>query len=111
MWSKIEENQTVEMTVNLRRICSRLPWTKKASKVVRMLKREIQKHFREEIGVVVTNDLNNFLYSRGIKKIPNKVRVRVTKETSLKNAEENVLKTDLVVVGSFKNLKEVIVDQ
>lgn len=110
MWSKIEENQTVEMTVNLRRICSRLPWTKKADKASKMLKREIQKHFKEKIGVVITSELNNFIHSRGTKKVPSKVRVRVTKESSLKNAEENVLKTDLVIVGSFKNLKEVIVD-
>lgn len=110
MQPTIEENQTVEMTVNLKRICANLPWARKAPRAMKALRREVQKHFREKIDVVITNALNNFIFSRGEKKIPPKIRVRVTKETSMKNAEENVLKTDLVVVGSFKNLKEVIVD-
>lgn len=111
MYSKIEENQTVEMTLNLRKICIDAPWTKRAPKAVRKLKVALQKHFREKKRVVISKELNNFIFARGCKKIPNRVRVRVTKESDLNNAEENVLKADLVIVGSFKGLQEIIVSE
>lgn len=107
---KIEENQTVEMTINLRKICADVPWSRKAVKAIRKFKQAIQKHFRERNKVVMSKELNNFIFARGDTKIPNRVRVRVTKEADSTNAEENVFKTDLVIVGSFKGLNEVIVD-
>lgn len=111
MKTQLEENQTVEMTVNLRRICAGTPWTKRAIKAVKKFRLEIQKHFGEKSRVVLTKELNNFIFSRGVNKVPSKVRVRVTKESDVNNAEENVFKTDLVVVGSFKGLREIVVDE
>lgn len=108
---KLEENQTVEMTVNLRRLCSSAAWSMRAVKAVRRVKKAIQKHFHESNKVVISKELNNFIFSRGCTKIPNKVRIRVTKEADSINAEENIFRTDLVVVGSFKGLREIIVDE
>jgi len=109
--SKLDENQTVEMTLNLKRICSRIPWAKKANRAVAKLKTAVQRHFNEKNKVVITNKLNNFIFARGNTKIPNKIRIKVSREADVNNAEENVFKTDLVVVGSFKGLKEIIVDE
>ncbi|KAH9411835.1 ribosomal protein L31 [Ordospora pajunii] len=110
MPSKIVEGQTVEITLNLRRIAFSVPSTRKAPGAIRRLKKEIQKYFGEKIGVVVTKELNNFVFSNGKRNIPPKIRVRVTKKTCEKDAEKQILHTDLVIVGSFKGLKEIIID-
>lgn len=53
---------------------------KRTPKAVRMLKAFIIKHTKADF-VVITNELNEFLWERGIKKPPRKVKVRAIVET------------------------------
>jgi large subunit ribosomal protein L31e len=53
---------------------------KRTPKAVRMLKAFIVKHTKADF-VVITNELNEFLWERGIKKPPRKVKVRAIVET------------------------------
>ena len=53
---------------------------KRTPKAVRMLKAFIIKHTKADF-VVITNELNEFLWERGIRKPPRKVKVRAIVET------------------------------
>ena len=53
---------------------------KRTPKAVRMLKVFILKHTKADF-VVITNELNEFLWKRGIEKPPRKVKVRAIVET------------------------------
>jgi len=53
---------------------------KRTPKAVRMLKLFIIKHTKADF-VVITNELNEFLWERGIRKPPRKVKVRAIVET------------------------------
>jgi large subunit ribosomal protein L31e len=53
---------------------------KRTPQAVRMLKAFIVKHTKADF-VVITNELNEFLWERGIKKPPRKVKVRAIVET------------------------------
>ncbi|MCK5409106.1 MAG: 60S ribosomal protein L31 [Candidatus Heimdallarchaeota archaeon] len=53
---------------------------KRTPKAVRMLKAFIIKHTKADF-VVITNELNEFLWERGIQKPPRKVKVRAIVET------------------------------
>ena len=53
---------------------------KRTPKAVRMLKAFIIKHTKADF-IVITNELNEFLWERGIRKTPRKVTVRAIVET------------------------------
>lgn len=53
---------------------------KRTPKAVRMLKAFIIKHTKADF-VVITNELNEFLWERGIRKPPRKIKVRAIVET------------------------------
>ncbi|MHA1815401.1 MAG: 50S ribosomal protein L31e [Candidatus Heimdallarchaeaceae archaeon] len=53
---------------------------KRTPKAVRMLKAFIIKHTKVDF-VVITNELNEFLWERGIRKPPRKIKVRAIVET------------------------------
>lgn len=65
---------------------------KRTPKAVRMLKAYIIKHTKADF-VVITNELNEFLWERGIKKPPRKVKVRAIVETI---EEEKIATIELI---------------
>jgi len=65
---------------------------KRTPKAVRMLKAFIIKHTKADF-VVITNELNEFLWERGIRKPPRKVKVRAIVETI---EEEKIATVELI---------------
>ena len=65
---------------------------KRTPKAVRMLKAFIMKHTKADF-VVITNELNEFLWERGIRKPPRKVKVRAIVETI---EEEKIATIELI---------------
>ena len=65
---------------------------KRTPKAVRMLKAFIVKHTKADF-VVITNELNEFLWERGIRKPPRKVKVRAIVETI---EEEKIATIELI---------------
>ncbi len=65
---------------------------KRTPKAVRMLKAFIIKHTKADF-VVITNELNEFLWERGIRKPPRKVKVRAIVETI---EEEKIATIELI---------------
>ena len=53
---------------------------RRAPRAIRMLKEYIVKHTKADF-VIITNDLNEFIWKRGIQKPPRKVKVRAIVET------------------------------
>lgn len=54
------------------------PRNKRAKKAIRYLKEYITRHFKPE-SLVITQEVNELIWSRGIQKPPRKLKVRATK--------------------------------
>ncbi len=65
---------------------------KRTPKAIRILKAFIIKHTKADV-VVITNELNEFLWERGIEKPPRKVKVRAIVETI---EEEKIATIELI---------------
>ena len=65
---------------------------KRTPKAVRMLKAFIIKHTKADF-IVITNELNEYLWERGIRKPPRKVKVRAIVETI---EEEKIATIELI---------------
>ena len=56
------------------------PRKKRAPKATRLVKNFIQRHMKPEV-LVVSNEVNERIWRRGIEKPPRKIRVRAAKDT------------------------------
>ena len=65
---------------------------KRTPRAIRMLKQYIVKHTKAD-AVVITNDLNEFMWKRGIQKPPRKIKVRAIVETI---DEEKIATVELI---------------
>jgi len=77
---KLEEEFVEEKfyTVPLGRACLS-PRPKRTPKAVRILRDFIQRHMKPE-SIIISNEVNEKLWSRSIEKPPRKIRVRATKD-------------------------------
>ncbi|KAM0676341.1 60S ribosomal protein L31B [Gurleya vavrai] len=100
----LRENKIIEMTINLKKITNNVSWKYKAPHAVRNIKRLIQKNFHSKDDVLIAPELNKAIWVRGMKHVPNKVRIRIEKGPCTKNPENNVFRVALVIVGGFKGL-------
>ena len=76
-----EEIEVVEeklYTVNFRKAWI-TPRGKRTPRAVRMLREFVKRHMKAE-AVIISNEINEKLWSRSIKKPPRKMRVRVVKD-------------------------------
>jgi large subunit ribosomal protein L31e len=64
------------------------PIKKRSPSAVRFLRRFIKKHMKSE-SVIISTEVNEKIWSRGIEKPPRKIRVRATKD------EEGTIKVSL----------------
>jgi large subunit ribosomal protein L31e len=55
------------------------PWEKRAPKAVRILKEFVQRHMKVQ-DVLISNEVNEQIWARGITKPPRKLRVRMVKD-------------------------------
>ena len=104
MTEAIKVNKTVELTINLRQLAKRASWRWKAVKGVKYLKKFVQKQFKTKDDVLVSPDVNNYVWSKGMRSVPGKMRIRIERGPSTKNPNENVFKLSLVDVSTFKGL-------
>lgn len=57
------------------------PVTRRAPRAVRILRAFIRRHMKtNEDSIVISNEVNERIWSRGIEKPPRKIRVRATKD-------------------------------
>merc|ERR1712184_145745 len=97
---------TREFTINLhKRLHKITAFKKRAPRAVR----EIKKFAQKEMGtqdVRVDTNLNQFVWSKGIKNVPHRVRVRLTRKRDDEDAKEEMYTLcTLVQVSTFKTLQ------
>jgi len=58
------------------------PVTKRAPRAIRILRAFIKRHMKadDEDSIVISNEVNERIWSRGIEKPPRRIRVRVTRD-------------------------------
>ena len=71
---------------------NKTPRYKRAPRAIRMLKEYIVKHTKADF-IVITNELNEFMWKRGIEKPPRKIKVRAIVETI---DEEKIATVELI---------------
>ena len=77
-----------EYVIPLRKVYF-LQRTKRAPRAIRLIKNFVKRHVKAE-KVVISNKLNEYIWSRGIEKPPRRVKVKVIK------TEDNVAKVFLI---------------
>ena len=92
-------------TINLHKLCHKTQFKKKAVKAVRQIRKFAQKNMLTD-DVRIGTDVNHFVWGKGIRNIPRRIRVRLVRK---KNEEEETggkfyTEVRLVKVRSFKNL-------
>jgi large subunit ribosomal protein L31e len=95
-----------DYTIHLAKRTHRVTFKKKAPRAIK----EIKKFAAEAMGtkdVRIDAKLNKFVWSRGIRNIPNRVRVRLSRKRNEDEDAEEKLYTiaQLVEVTSFKGLQ------
>ncbi|MCE4617510.1 MAG: 50S ribosomal protein L31e [Desulfurococcales archaeon] len=89
MADKDKEIKTVNYIVNLASVYYGRR-TNRADRAVRRLKRFVERHLRKDniTKVIITNDVNNYIWSRGREKPPRKIAITV-KVFKDEDTEEN----------------------
>lgn len=100
-----------EITINTRKLIHGCRSTKKASGAVKKLKKFIQKQWKTDVPVHVSEDLNKKIWSRGNTECVGRIRIRVERGACLVNPENRCIRLSLVDVSSFKNLKDIVVNE
>ena len=71
-----------EYIVNLRQEVIKAPRFKRAKRAVKALKEFVKRHLRVE-EVKISNELNNYIWNRGIRKPPTKFKIVAKKENNI----------------------------
>lgn len=102
----VSSNRTNEMTINFRTLTLNARRTKRASTSVKRLKKFLQKQFKTEDPVYISQDLNKAIFARGQKHLIGRLRIRVERGQCNVNPETTCIRVSLVDVSSFKGLKD-----
>ena len=97
---------TRDYTINLHKRCHGLQFKRKAKVAIREIRLFAKKNMLTE-DVRIDNALNNFIWSRGIRNIPRRVRVRLVRKKNEEEDSGNKFFTlvQWVNVSSFKKLQ------
>ena len=97
---------TRDYTVNLHKRCHKVQFKKKAPKAVRLIREFARKNMLTD-DVRIDNSLNNFIWSQGIRNIPRRIRVRLSRKKNEEDESGNKFYTlaQYVNVSSFKRLQ------
>ena len=107
----LDQVVTREYTVHLHKHLHGCTFKKRAPKAVKVLKQFAQKQMQTK-DVRLDPDLNKHLWSRGIKSVPHRVRVRLERKRN--NDEDGDLlftHVSVVPVSSFKGLQTIVIDE
>eukprot|EP01129_Flabellula_baltica_P000263 TRINITY_DN10299_c0_g1_i1.p1 TRINITY_DN10299_c0_g1~~TRINITY_DN10299_c0_g1_i1.p1 ORF type:complete len:212 (+),score=34.20 TRINITY_DN10299_c0_g1_i1:71-706(+) len=106
--NKLDQNTpfTRDFTINLKKRLHGQTFRKRAPRAIREIKKFAQVHTGTS-DVRVHVSLNQHVWSKGIKRVPNKVRIRVSKQFNddEEAAEEMYTLVSFVPVASFKGLQ------
>ena len=95
-----------DYTINLHRTCHGIQFKKKAPKAIKVIKAFAQDNMLTD-EVRIDGKLNKFVWNKGIRNIPRRVRVRLSRKKDDKDESGNSFFTlaELIEVESFKDLK------
>ncbi|WUR03182.1 ribosomal protein eL31 [Vairimorpha necatrix] len=111
MNTALENNKMMEITVNLGKLTKGCNWTKKASIAIKKFRSHLKKMLKTDEKITIQKDLNKYIFSKGLTKVPRRVRIKVERIADKDNAELNVIKCSHVLVGNFKGLKTEIISE
>ena len=100
----VNEDKVVVMTVNLWKITRGTSWIKLADTAVSRIKRGVKRQFRTNADVRIDINLNMFMWAKGRRSIPPKIRVKVSRRPSYKDNSKTEFYVEHVVVPKFKEL-------
>ena len=92
---------TRDCTVNLHKALYKIQFKRRAPRAVRHIKNFVRKTMHTE-DVRIDGKLNQFIWSEGIKNVPRKVRVRISRK---KNEEEDA-KTPFYSLVQYLTVKD-----
>eukprot|EP00353_Schmidingerella_taraikaensis_P005586 CAMPEP_0185578150 /NCGR_PEP_ID=MMETSP0434-20130131/12150_1 /TAXON_ID=626734 ORGANISM="Favella taraikaensis, Strain Fe Narragansett Bay" /NCGR_SAMPLE_ID=MMETSP0434 /ASSEMBLY_ACC=CAM_ASM_000379 /LENGTH=122 /DNA_ID=CAMNT_0028195899 /DNA_START=27 /DNA_END=395 /DNA_ORIENTATION=+ len=111
--SAIKENPELsrDVTVNLHKRVHRVTFKKKAPRAVRVIKALASKQMFTS-DVRITPALNKFIWSKGVRNIPTRVRVRLSRKRNEDEEAKEKFYTlvDHVEVPTFKGLATSVVE-
>jgi len=110
--SALNEVITREYTVHLHKRLHGVGFKKKAPRAIKEIKKFAQKQMATE-DVRIDTRLNKFLWSKGIRNVPYRVRVRLARRRNEDEDSPNKLYTLVthVAVATFKGLQTENVDE
>ncbi|KAM0680222.1 60S ribosomal protein L31 [Glugoides intestinalis] len=102
----VTTTKTTEMTVNFRKLALTAKNNKRASASVKRLKKFLQKQFKTEDPVYISQDLNKAIFARGQRHLIGRLRIRVERGQCNVNPENKCVRVTLVDVNTFAGLKD-----
>lgn len=95
-----------DYTIHLAKYTHRITFKKKAPRAIKEIKKFAQKAMGTK-DVRIDAKLNKFIWSRGVKNVPNRVRVRLSRKRNEDDESDEQLYTlaQLVEVDTFKGLQ------
>lgn len=108
---ELEQNKKLELTINLSKITKGKNWTMRSRIAIKELRKLISRLLRTEEKVTIAKDLNTYIFSKGLCKVPRRVRVQIERIPDKDNAEKTVIKCSNVIVGSFKGLTNTVIEE
>lgn len=94
-----------DYTINLHKRCHKTQFKQKTTKAVREIKKFAEKNMLTS-DVRIAPELNQFIWSQGVRNVPRRVRVRITRSKNENEGKESKFYStvDLIKVKSFKKL-------
>ena len=84
--TKQEERKEIILTLNIRKYVLKAPRFQRAKKAIKVL-RELLKRYTKSETVKISKSLNEFIWSKGIKKPPVKIKVKILKRDNVAYAD------------------------
>ena len=104
---------TRDYTIHLSKRIHKMQFKRRAPRAIKEIRKFAQKAMNTTSDVRIDGPLNKFVWRSGIKNVPTRVRVRLSRKRNEDEEADEKLYTlaQLVEVGSFKNLStENVVD-
>merc|ERR1711959_625341 len=81
---------TREYTINLHKRCHKIAFKKKAPKAIKMIIKFAKKVMQTDI-VKIHTDLNKYIWSKGIRNIPRRVRIKIQRKLNEDEDQEGFI--------------------
>ena len=110
--SKANELVTREFTINLHKRIHGISFKRRAKRAISEIKKFATKQMSTS-DVRIHPDLNKFIWSRGIRNVPRRVRVRISRKRNEDEEAQDELYSLVTFVecASFKNIGTKVVDE